>query len=84
MAETLPLKLTRIGNSRGVRLPAGEIRRLNLARAGIVAEIRPDGLLLKPGRSTKLSWGETAQAMAAAHENWSDLTAASADGLDTI
>jgi antitoxin component of MazEF toxin-antitoxin module len=83
MAQTLPLKLTRIGNSRGVRLPAGEIRRLNLARAGIVAEIRPDGLL-RPGRSAKLSWGETAQAMAAAHENWSDLTAASADGLDTV
>jgi antitoxin component of MazEF toxin-antitoxin module len=34
MATTLPLKLTRIGNSLGVRLPAGEIRRLNLARVG--------------------------------------------------
>jgi hypothetical protein len=28
------------------------------------------------GRSAKLSWGETAQAMAAAREDWSDLTAA--------
>jgi len=84
MARTLPLKLTRIGNSRGVRLPAGEIRRLNLARGGIVAEIRPDGLLLKPGRSTKLSWGETAQALTAERENWNDLTAATADGLHTV
>lgn len=31
---------------------------------------------------TKLSWRETYRAVASAHENWSDLDAAIADGLE--
>jgi antitoxin component of MazEF toxin-antitoxin module len=80
----LPLKLTRIGNSRGIRIPAGVIRRLGLDRPGMVAEVRPDGLFLKAARSSKLSWSETARAMAAAGEDWSDLENASADGLNSV
>ena len=84
MPTTLPLKLTRIGNSRGIRIPTGVIRRLGLDRAGMVAELRPDGLFLKAARSSKLSWSETARAMAAEGENWSDFETASADGLHTV
>jgi antitoxin component of MazEF toxin-antitoxin module len=84
MTTVLPLKLARIGNSRGIRIPAGVIRRLGLDRAGVVAEVRPDGLFLKAARSAKLSWSETARAMAAAGEDWRDLEKTSADGLHKV
>ena len=45
MPATIPLKLTRIGNSRGVRIPTDVIRRLGLDRSGLTAEVRSDGLL---------------------------------------
>ena len=83
MPATIPLKLTRIGNSRGVRIPADVIRRLGLDRSGLTAEVRSDGLLLK-ARSAKLSWADTARAMSAGKEDWSDLENASADGLHTL
>jgi antitoxin component of MazEF toxin-antitoxin module len=84
METTLPVTLTRVGNSRGIRIPAGVIRRLGLDRAGLVAEVRPDGLLLKTARSAKLSWTETAHAMAVSDEDWSDFETASADGLASL
>ncbi len=78
----LRLKLAKIGNSRGVRLPAGLIRRYGLSH-GIEAEATKEGILLKPGRSHvgKLSWSEAAQAMAQAAEDWSDWDGTSGDGL---
>jgi antitoxin component of MazEF toxin-antitoxin module len=83
MPATIPLKLTRIGNSRGIRIPTGLIRRLGLDRTGLTAEVRSDGLLLK-AKSAKLSWADTARAMAAERENWSDLENTSADGLNSL
>ena len=80
MTTRFPIKITRIGNSRGVRIPSAVINQLGLDRAGLTAEIRADGLLLTAQKS-KLSWAETAQAMAQAKEDWSDLEHASADGL---
>jgi antitoxin component of MazEF toxin-antitoxin module len=79
------LKLSAIGNSRGVRLPAGLIQRYGFSHE-IIAEVREEGLLLKaanPG-AAKLSWEETAKAMAEASEDWSDWTSADEDGLDTV
>ena len=46
MATRFPIKMTRIGNSRGVRIPSAVISQLGLDRAGLTAEIRADGLLL--------------------------------------
>jgi len=78
--KTVALKLSRIGNSRGVRLPAGLISRYGFG-GGMAAEVRDDGLLLKPSQPGKLSWEETAREMAASGENWDEWDNL-ADGLD--
>jgi len=83
MPAAIPLKLTRIGNSRGVRIPTDGIRRLGLDRSDLTAEVRSDGLLLK-AKPAKLSWTDTAKAMSAGKEDWRDLENASADGLPTL
>jgi antitoxin MazE len=82
---SLRLKLARIGNSRGVRLPAGLIRRYGLAH-GLQAEPMPEGILLKPlrDRDRKLGWSEAGQAMARAGENWSEWQTTDSDGLDRL
>ena len=74
------IKINRIGNSRGVCIPSAVINQLGLDRAGLTAETRADGLLLT-AQKNKLSWAETAQAMAQAKKDWSDLEHTSADGL---
>jgi antitoxin component of MazEF toxin-antitoxin module len=81
--KPLELKVTRIGNSRGVRLPAGTLERYDIGDS-VIMEERSDGILLRPiGAATiKLSWEETAKAMAASGEDWSDWDATLADGLD--
>ncbi len=79
------LKITRIGNSRGVRLPAESLKRYRIGDT-VMMEERSDGILLRPTGPAvpKLSWEETARAMAASEEDWSDWDALSADGLDQI
>ena len=79
------LKITRIGNSRGVRLPADSLRRYRIGDM-VVMEERSDGILLRPmGRAVaKLSWEETARAMATSGEDWSGWDPLAADGLDKI
>jgi antitoxin component of MazEF toxin-antitoxin module len=83
--KPVELKVARIGNSRGVRLPAATLERYGIGES-VVMEERSDGILLRPvGKgSAKLSWGETAQEMAAAEEDWSDFDQTSADGLDGV
>jgi antitoxin component of MazEF toxin-antitoxin module len=77
--------VARIGNSRGVRLPAGTLKRYGIVSA-VMMEERSDGILLRsPGPAVeKLSWDATARAMAAETEEWRDLEAANADGLEEI
>jgi antitoxin component of MazEF toxin-antitoxin module len=79
------LKITRIGNSRGVRLPAESLKRY-LIGDKVIMEERSDGILLRPTGPAvpKLSWEETASAMAAGGEDWSDWDAPGADGLDQV
>lgn len=81
----LRLKLAKIGNSRGVRLPAGLIRRYGLSH-GVQAEPTKEGILLKPLRAHvgKLSWAEAGRDMAQAQEDWSDWDATNGDGLDKL
>jgi antitoxin MazE len=78
------LSVTRIGNSRGVRLPADILRRYQIKDA-IILEQRPDEIVLRPkrARNQKLSWKETYKQMAQSNEDWSDWEALP-DGLDRI
>jgi antitoxin component of MazEF toxin-antitoxin module len=79
------LKVARIGNSRGVRLPAATLERYRIG-SEVIMEERSDGILLRPRgpASPKLSWEDTAREMAAAAENWSAWVATAVDGLDEI
>lgn len=83
--RTKELKIARIGNSRGVRLPAATLDRFRIG-AVVIMEETAEGILLRPrsGAPSKLSWEETARAMAASPEDWGDLMVADADGLDSI
>ncbi len=67
------LTVTRIGNSRGVRLPAEVLRRYQVGEI-LILEQRPDEIVLRPKRSRrkKLTWAETYRQMAQASEDWSD------------
>jgi len=71
--ETTELTVTRVGNSRGVRLPAEVLRRYHIGDT-LVMEQRPDAIVLRPKRSRrqKLTWAETYQQMAQSDEDWSD------------
>lgn len=79
--RSLALKVVRIGNSRGVRLPKAVLDRYAIKDA-LVAEEREDGLLLRNAGDRRLGWDDTFRAMAREREDWSDLDAALADGLD--
>ena len=83
--KTCELKVARIGNSRGVRLPAEVLRRYAI-RDSVILEEREEGVLLRPPKAVgqKLTWAETARAMAEAAEDWSAWDAASGDGLANI
>jgi antitoxin component of MazEF toxin-antitoxin module len=83
--KLVALKVARIGNSRGVRLPAATLERYRIG-SEVIMEERSDGILLRPvgPASPKLSWEDTARAMAAAPEDWSAWERASADGLDEL
>jgi antitoxin component of MazEF toxin-antitoxin module len=83
--KSVELKVARIGNSRGVRLPATTLERYHIGDS-VVMEERSEGILLRPRRSAgpKLSWDDTALAMSAEAEDWGHWDATLSDGLDTI
>ncbi len=83
--RTKELKVARIGNSRGVRLPASSLKHYAIG-AALIMEERSEGILLRPaaGSEAKLSWTETAGEMAAAGEDWKEWDALNSDGLATI
>jgi mRNA interferase MazF len=82
--KTKELKVARIGNSRGVRLPAASLRRYSVGSV-MVMEERTEGILLRPVGPTveKLTWEDTAREMAAAGEDWSEWDILEAEGLDS-
>jgi mRNA interferase MazF len=82
--KTKELKVARIGNSRGVRLPASSLKRYSVGSA-LIMEERTEGILLRPaaGGAAKLSWEETAREMAASDEDWSEWDVLAGDGLDS-
>ena len=83
--KSVEVKVARIGNSRGVRIPAPVLARYNIGDTVMMEEHR-EGILLRPrGTSrTLLSWEETAREMAAVEEAWSDWDATLADGLEAV
>lgn len=82
--KTVEISLARIGNSRGIRLPADLIRKHGFD-TGVVIEDRGHEIVLRPkGGKPKLSWEETAREMAEANEDWSAWDDTLADGLESI
>jgi mRNA interferase MazF len=76
------LKITRIGNSKGIRVPAATLRRYGIG-ATVLMEETSDGIILRTAAPsiTKLSWENTAREMAIAPEDWHEWEATIADGL---
>ena len=64
-------KLSKIGNSQGLRIPKTLIIKYHFEN-GIEIEENENGLLIKPIQSNKLSWEDTYKEMKLAKENWSD------------
>ncbi|MEO5590891.1 MAG: AbrB/MazE/SpoVT family DNA-binding domain-containing protein [Gemmatimonadaceae bacterium] len=83
--EPKEIKVARIGNSRGVRLPASTLDRYHIGDI-VIMEERDEGILLRPHGSTvrKLSWTQTAERMARTREDWKEWDDSLADGLETI
>jgi antitoxin component of MazEF toxin-antitoxin module len=83
--KSTQLKVARIGNSRGVRIPAGTLERYRIGDS-VVMEEHAEGILLRPRRSAgpKLSWDETARAMAGEAEDWRACDETVADGLEQV
>lgn len=75
------LKVVQIGNSRGVRLPKAVLDRYEIKDA-LVLEAREEGLLLRGKKDKRMTWEETFRDMARENEDWSDLDATVADGID--
>ena len=75
------LKVVQIGNSRGVRLPKAVLDRYEIKDA-LVLEAREEGLLLRGKKDKRMTWEETFRDMAREREDWSDLDATVADGID--
>ena len=78
-ATVRELKLIDIGNSRGIRLPKVMLKKYGWSDS--LVEESDDGVFLR-GTANKLSWEDTYRAMAAEGEDWRDLDATVADGLD--
>lgn len=79
------LKVARIGNSRGVRIPATTLERYQIGDS-VLMEERDEGILLRPRSSAiaKLSWEETAREMAAEAEDWSTWNTTVDDWLEKL
>jgi len=75
------VKLVRIGNSQGVRIPKALLQKYDLSDL-LVLEETEQGILLRKKQEDKLSWEETFKAMAREDEDWTDLDAALSDGLE--
>ena len=81
--DALHLKLVPIGNSLGVRLSRPLLHKYGIEHS-IVAEQRPDGILLRGSNPGKATLEQTFSEMAAAQEDWSALDGVATDGLDKL
>jgi antitoxin component of MazEF toxin-antitoxin module len=83
--KSTELKLTRIGNSRGIRLPADTLRRYGI-ESGVLMEEKTEGILLRPlpVEGEKQSWEKTAREIASAEEDWAGWDSSAPDGLENL
>jgi antitoxin component of MazEF toxin-antitoxin module len=85
--QSQTLKVVRIGNSRGVRLPAPMLSHYRIGHA-VIAERTAEGILLRPKRDGRLSWDDTFRATAAEQRKkgneFSAFDAAAGDGLAAL
>ena len=79
------LKVARIGNSRGVRLPASSLKRYSVGSVMIMEE-RAEGILLRSAGPAieKLNWEDTAREMAVSGEDWNEWDKIGSDGLESV
>ena len=77
------LKVSRIGNSRGIRLSASLLKRYRIGDS-VLLEEGEDSITLRPKLFRKLSWKETAAEMAKAREDWTAFETSVDDGLDSL
>jgi antitoxin MazE len=82
-SQTFDLKIVPIGNSQGVRLPKPLLQRYGI-EGHVIAEQTPQGILLRSTPRSKASLEDTFAQMARAGEDWQDLDAVSADGLNKL
>jgi hypothetical protein len=81
--QSVNLKLVPIGNSLGVRLSRPLLSKYGMEGV-VIAEQRPDGILLRGANPSKATLEQTFTEMAAAQEQWDDFDAVSNDGLDKL
>ena len=81
--QSVNLKLVPIGNSLGVRLPRPLLNKYGMESV-VIAEQRPEGILLRGANPSKATLEQTFTEMAAAQEQWDDFDAVSNDGLDKL
>ena len=79
--RTRSVKLIRIGNSKGIRLPKIVIQTYGFCDK-ILLEETEKGVLLRHKKDTRLSWEQTFKAMAKEKEDWRDFDATLLDGLE--
>lgn len=81
MAQVSELKLVKIGNSKGIRIPKSILQKYGFT-GSIQIEEKEDGILLHSSKISKLSWEDTYKAIRSEHEDWSDFDNTLQDGLD--
>jgi antitoxin MazE len=79
--KTIELKVSRIGNFKGIRIPASVLRKYGISDK-LLMEQRPNEIALRTHKRKKMSWKQTFEAMAREKEDWSNFNLTSADGLD--
>lgn len=78
--KKIELKVTRIGNSKGIRIPSRILKKYGF-KERLILEEHPGELVLRRTEDRKLSWSETFEEMAREKEDWSDFEGVVADGL---
>ena len=85
--QSQTLKVVRIGNSRGVRLPVPLLSHYRIGPA-VIAERTAEGILLRPTRAGRLSWDDTFRATGAEQrkkgDEFSDFESTAGDGLAAL
>ena len=77
------IKVTQIGNSRGIRLPARILKKYHIGEV-VEIEEKADEIILRPPLDQKLSWADTFNEMKREQEDWSDWEGTAGDGLDAL